>query len=514
MTAGRDEHDVLLREHGLLLRILELGHCPDVEPFLKDTLRLLVEVANAKRAYLEVFDPAGGEPDLAWTTSEGCSEDDLASIQAGVSRSIIERSLRDGEMMRTICARDDARFSDRSSVKQGNVEAVLCTGIGEPPVGVIYLEGERGQGGFDDEAARMVALVARHAAPFVPGLAARRRFESMTDHTAAWRERLKIDGIVGRSRALAGVLKTIDTIARFRTSVLITGPSGSGKTALARALAINSHRALAPFVHVNCGQIPEGLIATELFGAEAGAYTGAAAHARTGKVEEADGGTLFLDEVTTLPVSAQAALLQFLDNGEFARVGDPKTYRADVRLIAATNADIREEIAAGRFREDLYYRLAEVTVAIPPLAERIDDIGPLCHHFCEQFPSEEAQLAPVRMSLAAIAAAETRDWPGNVRELASAIRGAVLRAHHEGVRAVEPRHLFPDDDTDDAHDPSDTDNPGLDFRASTRRHQRRLLEGALDRARGNKTRACALLGLSRAHFYSLLDQHGLRANTK
>ena len=270
-------------------------------------------------------------------------------------------------------------------------------------------------------------------------------------------------------------------VARSRLPVLVTGPNGSGKERIAEILHANSGFPKGPFVAVNCGALPADLIESELFGAEAGAYTGAT-RTRIGKFEAADGGTLFLDEIGTLPLEGQSRLLRVLETGRFTRLGGTREIEVSVRIVSATNADLRAMVAAGTFREDLYYRLDGITLAIAPLHERGDDILPLARHFLaegKQF-SEATERALRR-----------HPWPGNVRELRNVVQRACVIAPGE---IVMPEHL----QLPEAAGPHEQAEPDAD-----------ALRAALARHRGVIAQAAAELGLSRQALYRRMERHGI-----
>jgi len=230
--------------------------------------------------------------------------------------------------------------------------------------------------------------------------------------------------IVGASPAIAEVRELVEQAAASDARILITGENGTGKELVARNVHFKGRRSSGPFVEVNCAAIPDGLLESELFGHEKGAFTDAVSR-RAGRFESADGGTLFLDEVADLSLSAQAKVLRVLQEMRFERLGSEKTISVDVRVIAATNKDIRAEVSAGRFREDLYFRLAVVPIRVPPLRERVEDIPALCRHFLER---SAASGAPAReISAEGLELLAARPWPGNIRELANFVeRLAVL----------------------------------------------------------------------------------------
>lgn len=297
--------------------------------------------------------------------------------------------------------------------------------------------------------------------------------------------RYDLCGQVIASRAMEGAVSLAGQVARSDLPVLITGPNGAGKEGIAAIVHANSMVRDGPYVVVNCGALPSELIEAELFGAEAGAYT-SAGKAREGRFEVADGGTLFLDEIGNLPLSGQMKLLRVIETGQFERLGSTRTRQVKVRLVSATNADLKAMIADGRFREDLFYRLNVIELRVPPLASRRDDIGPLAEHFLE---------GQARLSADARRALVAHAWPGNVREL----KNAVLRARllcRDGVIEVGDLGLA---DHVGATQPMQTcSEPGRD-----------TIEAALVRAGGVVSQAAAELGLSRQALYRRLDKLGL-----
>ena len=247
-------------------------------------------------------------------------------------------------------------------------------------------------------------------------------------------------GIVGQSSALARTLAQIDAVAKTPVTVLVHGESGVGKEGIARAIHEHSERADAPLVKVNCASIPAELFESEFFGHVQGAFTGAHRD-RVGRLQLADGGTLFLDEIGEIPLALQGKLLRALQEHEFERVGDDRTVRVDVRVVAATNRDLEREVAAGRFREDLYYRLSVFPIQVPPLRDRRDDIGPLAAHFLAA-ACRELGRDPLALSQSQVAALTAHDWPGNVRELKNVIERAVILTTGNRLR-LDPTFAAP-----------------------------------------------------------------------
>ncbi|HEX4965195.1 MAG TPA: sigma-54 dependent transcriptional regulator [Thermoanaerobaculia bacterium] len=313
-------------------------------------------------------------------------------------------------------------------------------------------------------------------------------------------DRYDLRGAVWVSDKMHAVASLALQVAKGDVPVLVTGPSGAGKEKLAEIVQANSGRRERPFVRVNAGALPDELLESELFGAEAGAYTGATRR-RVGRFEAADGGTLFLDEIGNLSASGQAKLLRVLQSGRFERLGSSETRRVDVRLICATNADLRREIAAGRFREDLFYRLNVIELQVPPLAARPEDVIPLAERFLRDLsPAPTGTLW--RLSPEAREALVRHAWPGNVRELENVLRRAVLVAAGDTIGAGDlglgavPAGAVP------APAPEAAGNDLL-------LAERVKLERALAEAGGVVAKAAEILGLSRQALYRRMERHGL-----
>jgi DNA-binding NtrC family response regulator len=313
-------------------------------------------------------------------------------------------------------------------------------------------------------------------------------------------ERHDLRGAVWASEKMHAAVALALQVARGEVPVLITGPSGSGKEKLAEIVQANSRRREKPFVRVNAGALPDELLESELFGAEAGAYTGAARR-RLGRFEAADGGTLFLDEIGNLSASGQAKLLRVLQSGQFERLGSSETRRVDVRLICATNADLRREMAAGRFREDLFYRLNVIELAVPPLADRPEDVLPLAERFLRDL-SPSPTGAVWRLDTEAREALVRHPWPGNVRELENTLRRAVLVAPGDVLR-TEDLGLAPGAFTGAAAPAGAAEGNDLLLAERVR------IERALGEAEGVVAKAAESLGLSRQALYRKMEKHGL-----
>ena len=286
-----------------------------------------------------------------------------------------------------------------------------------------------------------------------------------------------------------------------RATVMITGETGTGKELLAQAIHYNGPRSRQPFVPVNCSAIPANLLESELFGHEKGAFTDARA-AKPGLFEVADGGTLFLDEVATLPLELQGKLLRVLETMEVRRVGGVRDTKVDVRILAAANVDLAEEVRERRFREDLFYRLAVVTIRLPALRERGDDPVLLARHFLVQL-GEQYGLEGVELAAEGVAAIRRHQWPGNVRELRNAVERALLLG---GGRPVGPDELsLHESPAGPAAPGHETDGP-LPFPATLGEIEKAAARAAVERCDGNKSEAARLLGTTRTRLYRLLKE--------
>ncbi len=309
------------------------------------------------------------------------------------------------------------------------------------------------------------------------------------------REKQSSKNFIGQNPSIIELKEKIRTLADADVPVLIEGESGTGKELVASAIHSEGIRAEKPFVAVNCGAIPETLLESELFGHVKGAFTGAIRD-KKGRFEMADGGTIFLDEIGDISPMMQVKLLRVVQEGTFERVGGEKTLKVNVRIISATNKDIKNEISLGKFREDLYYRLCVVPITIPPLRERSDDVPMIAEHILNTTTRAKQEGQPIRISKEAMNVMTQYSWPGNVRELQNAIQFALV---HNKNNLIEPDNL-----------PAAVMRIGDKSLYSSKRRRKRKLDtksvkDALDRTRGNKMKAAELLNVSRATLYRFFD---------
>jgi len=308
-------------------------------------------------------------------------------------------------------------------------------------------------------------------------------------------------GIIGQCPAMQSVFATIKKVASSDVSIFITGESGTGKELVAQAIHAAGFPKGGPFIPINCGAIPENLLESELFGHEKGSFTGAHSTVQ-GKLQYAHKGTLFLDEIGELPFNLQVKLLRFLQEGVIQRVGGREDIMIDARTVCATNVDIVKAIADGRFREDLYYRISVITIALPPLRERGEDILLLANYFLRKF-NDEYKKKVRRFSASAVNFLRTYDWPGNVRELQNCVQRAIIMGDAAVIEAADLGGSGGDADV------PETESSVVTLREARDKVERDLIALALDRHSGNIVKAAEELGVSRPTLYDLLKKHSL-----
>lgn len=293
------------------------------------------------------------------------------------------------------------------------------------------------------------------------------------------------------------VCRNIEKIAPSDASVILLGDSGTGKEILARALHLSSARKNKRFIAINCAAIPETLLESELFGYEKGAYTGAAKQT-LGKIELANGGTFFLDEVSDLPIALQAKLLRFLQERVIERIGGREEIPVDVRIVCATHQDLQELIETNQFRKDLYYRLSEIIIKIPPLRDRLGDALLLAHYFKNKFSAQE-KIPSLNFSQEALAVIESHQWPGNIREMENCVKRAVIMADGVQISAEDLGLEIPK-----------TQIEPINLRQVREDAERNALVKTMARVNGNIAKAAELLGVSRPTIYDLMNRHGIK----
>jgi len=421
------------------------------------------------------------------------------------SRSITQQVLREGVALLSNDLFANDSLNARASLAEANVCSVLCVPmvVFKETLGVIYLDTSDAAARFDEDDLQLLTAIAGIAAM---AFANARQVATLEDENERLRNEINTTHqLVGQSKPLNAVLQFIAKVAPADSTVLIHGESGTGKELAARAIHVNSRRATNPFVAINCATLTETLIESELFGHEKGAFTGAIAQKR-GKLEVADGGTLFLDEVAELSPLMQAKLLRVLQEREFERVGGTRPIKIDVRIVAATNQDLRAAINSAKFREDLYYRLNVVSVVMPPLRERREDISLLANYFISLY-SKKCKRKVMGLTEKARSLLQRYDWPGNVRELENAIESAVVLGNSETITVDDlPERLF----QNTADEPSNA----ATFYQAVVEAKKRLLLDAITQANGNYTQAAKALSIHPNNLHRLVRTLGLKPQLK
>jgi transcriptional regulator with PAS, ATPase and Fis domain len=313
-----------------------------------------------------------------------------------------------------------------------------------------------------------------------------------------------MQGVIGLSESLVEVYRVIDRVADTTCTILITGDSGTGKELVARAVHRKSPRTSKAFVAVNCGAIPEALLESELFGHARGAFTGAHAN-KVGRIALAEGGTLFLDEIGEMPMSLQVKLLRVLQAREYSPVGDNRTLKADVRIVAATNVNLENAVQAGTFREDLYYRLNVIHLTVPALRERPEDVPLLVQHFLKKAKERVGRTTIDGVSRAAAQILADYQWPGNVRELENTVERAVLLCQGPLIEPKDLPQRLCGLGVEKRMSPRLPDT-GLDLRNAVESFENQLIRQALERTKWNKKQAASLLGLNRTTLVEMLKR--------
>jgi Nif-specific regulatory protein len=454
-------------------------------------LESLLELSAADRVAVLLLEDGSEElaSVAAWDRRLGPNQ----TVQ--VSRTILDQVIEEGVAVLASDVAAEESLQDAESLAAPQVRSALAVPLkaGGKLLGAIYLDASTPQAHFDADLLQLVTALGNVAALAMEHA---RRVAWLEGENRRLEQELNIEhSMVGDSDAMKEVYQFIARVAGRDSTVLIAGESGTGKELVARAVHRNSARVLKPFVAINCAAIAETLLESELFGHEKGSFTGAVSQ-KKGKLETAEGGTVFLDEIGELAPMLQAKLLRVLQEREFERVGGTRPIKLDIRLIAATNRDLKEAARTGAFRQDLYYRLNVVSVRMPPLRERRQDILLLAAYFASRY-AEKVKRRISGISPAARACLLRYDWPGNVRELENAIERAVVLGSTD---AILPEDL-PDtvlEDTAPEGEPATALHDGL------REAKKALIQRAIEQAGGNYTEAAGLLGVHPNHLFRLI----------
>jgi Nif-specific regulatory protein len=499
LEPGAAADDRTTRDLRALLRIGNALHAlRSTEELARRLLELIVETIPAERATLLLLD-RGGEPVTSFALERTGSTEPFP-----VSRTLIGKILAERSAILANDVRQTSVLGQAASVRVTHIQSLLAAplSVWEGLLGALYVDTLKPHTGFEEHHLELLTAVAGIASL---ALANVQRLEWLEDEKRRLDAALGHD-LIGESPRLREIIRLIARISPTDATVLIRGESGTGKELVARALHRGSGRADRRFVAINCANLSETLLESELFGHEKGAFTGALVR-KIGKLEVADGGTLFLDEIGELPRALQAKLLRALQEREFERLGGTRPIRVDVRVIAATNLDLEKALEEGTFRDDLYYRLNVISIHMPPLRERREDVPLLASHFAAQFCRELGRQVLGFMP-------EARDcllrysWPGNIRELANAIQRAVILGDGDLIRPEDLPETVLEAASAAGH------APVTRYHDALIETSKRLILDAVKEAGGNITKAAKLLGISPNYLHKLISNLGLRDQIK
>ncbi|HWP91310.1 MAG TPA: sigma 54-interacting transcriptional regulator [Thermodesulfobacteriota bacterium] len=496
--------------------LFDLCHMMSFEKDLNMLLDFLVkksaEVVEADRGTIFLFDE---KKDELWSkVAIGITDVIRFDANLGIAGEV----LKWGKVVNVDDAYMYPRFNPEVDRQTGYItKSVLCVpmkNIDGRPVGVLQVLNKK-DGLFSKEDEEVLEIFAFHAAVAIENARLIGELEEaksrLKQENVLLREKAKgrffVSNIIGASPKVQEIIKLIEKVADSPLSVLITGESGTGKELVARTIHYNSSRLEKPFVDINCAALPETLLESELFGIEKGVATGV--EKRVGKIEMANGGTLFLDEIGDMSLVAQAKLLRVLQERKMEKVGGRNTIQVDVRVIAATNKDLKNDIQKGSFREDLYYRLNVVHIHMPPLRETKEDIPTLAQYFLIGFTNELGR-SPMRFSPGAIDCLVRYSWPGNVRELQNEVKRAAILAESEVIEESDLSENIRDEVRSRGTSPCAPKEVDVDFSSVTLEEMEiHMIKEALGRCGGNKQRASEILGLTRQGLIKKIKRYGL-----
>jgi transcriptional regulator with GAF, ATPase, and Fis domain len=484
-----------------LFRLAHVVHSfTEIDPLLENLVDLAIQHLHAERGVIFLRDPRG---DLYPTAARSLYPDELVDVQR-VALSVVQAAVSGKEGILSANAQSDPRFQSESAI-HFNILSVLCMPLlhGDSLLGALYLDHGKRLGAFTERDHLFLKSFVDLAASAIHMALEREKFRMENTYlrhvVSADRP---IPEIISNSPKMISILETVELVAASNVAVLVVGESGTGKELIAQAIHFKSPRRDKKFITQNCASLPETLLESELFGYKKGSYTGAS-HDKPGLLEVADGGTLFLDEIGDLSLSSQAKILRALQEGEIRRIGDNKSRKVDVRILSATNKDLNEQIQKGLFREDLFYRLNVVTVKLPPLRERKEDIPILARHFLTLFAGRLGRRH-VGFDKETLEVLTAYHWPGNVRQLKNEMeRLAIVLSEGE---VVAPHHLS---EVIQQAALLASASRGQRLKDSLEAIQRKMVLEALQKYRWNKTRAAEDLGITRRGLIKMIERYDL-----
>jgi len=486
-TDNSTEIEGLMKLFEFSQRLMELS---SVEELLKELLDAVIEATNADKGFLILVEES--HPKV--TFARNLKHEDLTEGVRHLSDSILRRVMESKKPLIVSDALHDEQFSSSESVMNLKLCSVMCAPLiaqGQM-IGILYVGNDNVASLFEEKSLDVLTIFAGQAALILQNALLLDHLRTDRNQLIQQLEESRFGDIVGSCPSMQEVFRTVEKVASTDISVLVTGETGTGKELIARELHRRSPRVKGPFVVVNCGAIPENLIESELFGHVRGAFTGAIA-TRQGRFQNANGGTLFLDEIGELPAALQIKLLRALQERVVLKVGDNKPERVDIRVIAATNRELEKEMEAGRFREDLYYRLNVVNIHLPPLRERGDDVLVLAKYLLAKY-AEELNDKVKGFTPNALISIRKYDWVGNVRQLENRIKKAIVMCDKTLV-GPEDLDMFPE-----------TLAPIKTLTQAREDFQRRYILEVLERNNGNRTKTAQDLGVDPRTIFRYLER--------
>jgi transcriptional regulator with GAF, ATPase, and Fis domain len=486
----------IARNMSALLKISRIVHAiPDLEELQAQLLDLIFEVVPASRGAILLADKGAQEFSSLYARTREPGQAQLVRVSRTIARQVMNETVA----ILGVDVPASGKLRDVESLAASEVRSLLCVPLTvfQRVIGCIYLDSTKAGTRFHEDHLQLLAAIAGISAVALDNA---RRLAWLEQENQRLTEVIHEESLVGEGPRMKEVYQLLGKVAPSDSTVLIEGESGTGKELLAVALHRNSPRSAKSFVAINCAAIPETLLESDLFGHERGAFTGAAT-LKKGRLEIADGGVVFLDEIGELAPSLQVKLLRVLQERSFERVGGTHTIQVDIRLIAATNRDLEEAVRKGDFRQDLYYRLAVVTITMPPLRERKEDIPMLTRHFVLKY-AKRCKLKPKPVSREAMAALMNHDWPGNVRELENAIERALVLGSSDMLLPEDlPESLL-------EHPPAEDMTEGK-YHASVKELKKQLILDAVEQTRAYVD-AADNLGLNPNYLHRLIRNLGLK----
>jgi len=490
------------RNLAALLKISRLVHAlHNLEELQEQILNSIFEVVPAERGAILLDGKVGGQFGSVFARHRQSGITLPVRVSSTISRQVMEQGI--AILGADVASSGDLRGVD--SIVSLNVRSLLCVPLPafDRVIGCLYLDTTSLSNRFDEENLQLVAGIAAISAIALDNA---RRLQWLEQENLRLTTEINLDhNMVGESQRMKEIYQFLSRVAPADSTVLIEGESGTGKELAARAIHRNSSRSAKPFVTINCAAIPEGLLESELFGHEKGSFTGAVAQ-KKGRLEVAEGGTVFLDEIGDMAPALQVKLLRVLQEREFERVGGTRPIPVDVRVIAATNRDLKETVRGGGFRQDLYYRLNVVSLTLPSLRERREDVPMLAEYFVLKC-SKKCKVKPRRVSPQAMACLLNYDWPGNVRELENAIGRALVMSLTDEIRPEDlPESVL-------EKGAGEEGGPGQ-YHASVISLKKKLILDAIEQAKGSYTDAARILGVHPNYLHRLIRNLDLKDNVR